>query len=159
MRRCGPTRAWSCRNQSILEEAGPAGLASLSLVSQLMPGVRQTNRGRCSPHETREMTDSASAQPYGGRFFDELRRLTKSTWGLKYADIPRLRAMDRDQVLAELSKLYDLDWILRLDSSSPEGFARAIAREGLVRAKQQRIDDGNPLPELQRLLDFLLLFG
>jgi hypothetical protein len=105
------------------------------------------------------MTDSASAQPYGGLFFDELRRLTKSTWGLKYADIPRLRAMDRDQVLAELSKLYDLDWILRLDSSSPEGFARAIAREGLVRAKQQRIDDGNPLPELQRLLDFLQLFG
>ena len=72
---------------------------------------------------------------YGGRFFDELRRLTSSTSGLTYADVSRVREMTRDQVLSILARQYDLDWMLQLDSSSPEEFARAIVREGPARAK------------------------
>ncbi len=80
------------------------------------------------------MTDTAPEPAYGARFFAELQRLTKSTATIKYADIPRVRAMDRQQVLGVLSKLYDLDALLRLDSGSPEEFARAIVREGVPRA-------------------------
>ncbi len=81
------------------------------------------------------MTAPTSAPPYGGRFFDELRRLTNSTCGLTYADVSRVRMMTRDQVLAVLARRYDLDWMLRLDSGSPEEFARAIVREGPAMAK------------------------
>ena len=75
--------------------------------------------------------------PYGGRFFDELRRLTNSTQGFKYEDIPGVRAMDREQILGALSQMHKPDWILRLDSSSPEDFARAIVREGQARAVER----------------------
>jgi hypothetical protein len=51
------------------------------------------------------MKDSTPALTYGARFFDELQRLTRSTAGVNYAN--------------------DSDWILRLDSTSPEEFARA----------------------------------
>ncbi len=85
------------------------------------------------------MTDSTQ-RSYGARFFDELQRLTKSTSGLSYADIPRVREMDREQVLGVLSKLYDLDWILRLESSSPEEFARAIVREGAPRGTDPAVN-------------------
>jgi hypothetical protein len=42
--------------------------------------------------------------------------------------------MNRDQVLHLLSKQYDLDWLLRLDSRAPVEFARAILEEGVPRA-------------------------
>ena len=81
-----------------------------------------------------------SDEPYGARFFDELQRATGSTCGVTYAEIPRVRAMDRDQVLVIMSKVFDLDSMLRLDSSSPEEFARAIAREGVARARNPGIN-------------------
>jgi hypothetical protein len=96
------------------------------------------------------MTDSTATPSYGSRFFDELRRATGSTSGITYADIPRIRLMDRDQVLVVMSKVYDLDSLLRLDSSSPEAFAREIAR-GVARAS-------NPVTNavlLSTLLDLL----
>ncbi len=80
------------------------------------------------------MADSTSTPTYGARFLDELQHLTKSTGGLSYADLPRVRQMDREQVLAVLSKRYDLDSLVRLDARSPEEFARAIVREGAARA-------------------------
>ena len=100
------------------------------------------------------MTGSTAAPTYGGRFLDELQRLTKSTSGLTYADIPRLRAMDREQLLGALSKLYDLDSLLRLDSSSPEQFARAIAGEGVARPASPATD-AILLSTLLDLLPFL----
>ena len=99
------------------------------------------------------MMGSTAAPTYGGRFLDELQRLTKSTSGLTYADIPRLRAMDREQLLGALSKLYDLDSLLRLELSSPEEFARAIVREGVARPA----DPATDFILVSTLLDFLAL--
>jgi hypothetical protein len=99
------------------------------------------------------MTDSTSGPSYGGRFFDELQRLAKSTSGFNYSDIQRVHAMDREQVIALLPKVYDLDSILRLDSSSPEEFARAIVRERVARAA----DPATDAALLSTLLDFLPL--
>ena len=82
------------------------------------------------------MTEAASAGSYGGRFYDELCRLTKSTCGLSYEDVLRVREMDRKQVLLVLSAQYDLDWLLQADSSSPEGFARIVADRGLARVPE-----------------------
>jgi len=86
------------------------------------------------------MTNSTTPASYGARFFDALQLATGSTSGLAYADIQRLRDMDRDQVLAVMSKVYDLDSLLRFDWSSPEEFARAIAREGVARARKPATD-------------------
>jgi hypothetical protein len=74
---------------------------------------------------------STPVPDYGGRFFDELQRLTKSTSGFTYAELSRVRVMDREQLLAVLSKRYELDSLLQLDSSSPEALARAMVREGV----------------------------
>jgi hypothetical protein len=79
------------------------------------------------------VTGEASPAPYGASFFDELCRLTKSTCGLSYAESSRVREMNRDQVLRVLSKRYDLDWLLKLDSRSPVEFARAIVEKGVPR--------------------------
>jgi hypothetical protein len=51
--------------------------------------------------------------------------------------------MNREQVLHLLSKQYDLDWLLRLDSGSPVEFARAIVEKGVRRA---------PLSPLEQVL-------
>ncbi len=101
------------------------------------------------------MTELASAAPYGARFFNELRRLTDSTWGLDYADIPRVCAMDRQGILALLSRLHEPDWILQLESSSPEEFAQAIVREGEARAAERHGAELNPLDALFDLAQFL----
>jgi hypothetical protein len=41
-------------------------------------------------------------RPFGARFIDEMRRLTKSTWGLEYREIERLAEMDRSEFRATL---------------------------------------------------------
>jgi hypothetical protein len=94
------------------------------------------------------MSDSPSEGAYGGRWFDELRRLTNSTWGLGYADILRVREMDRAEVLGLLARTREPHWVLQLDSSSPEEFARAIVREAQAREAQRSWGLANPLFDL-----------
>jgi hypothetical protein len=93
--------------------------------------------------------------PYGGRFFDELRRLSNSAWGFDHAQIQQVRGMSREQLLACLSRSPGAQWILALDSSSPEEFARAFVREGQKRAAGEGWDLPDPLVALLDLAQFL----
>ena len=78
---------------------------------------------------------SETTSPYGLRFFNEFRRLTASTWGVKYSEIPQLQAMGQDEVVAFVSKR--VSWASQLDATSPERFARAIVREFQAREDRQ----------------------
>ncbi len=104
------------------------------------------------------MTGPTAELPYGGRFFDELRRLTNSTHGFNYADIERVRAMDREQILDALAKLHKPAWILKLDSSLPEEFARAIVREGQARAVDSAAEREEWAGAVGLLFDLVSLF-
>jgi hypothetical protein len=67
---------------------------------------------------------------------DELRRLAKSSGGLTYEDAVRVRSMDRAQLVLVLAKLYELDGLTLLDSTSPEEFARAIVDRARPKAPE-----------------------
>lgn len=73
-------------------------------------------------------------RPFGARFIDEMRRLTKSTWGLEYRELQRIAQMDREEFRATLghqlappSKGWDDGGPV---ASEPEQLARAIVAEG-----------------------------
>ena len=106
------------------------------------------------PNDERQRPPDAPL-PYGGRFFDELRRLTNSTWGFKYGQIERVRAMSRAELVALLAELPGADWIVTLDSSSPEEFARAIIQEGRRRAESTGWSVPDPADAILDLADFL----
>jgi hypothetical protein len=80
---------------------------------------------------------SEATPSYGFRFFDELRRLTASTFGFSYADILRLQVMGRDEVVDLVAKQSRLSWATQLDATSPEQFAEAIVRESRIRERRQ----------------------
>jgi hypothetical protein len=69
---------------------------------------------------------------YGARFIDEMRRLTKSSWGMDYNQLQRLAQMDREEFrtafgdrLAPLSQGRG-----KGDPFEPEQLARSIVEEG-----------------------------
>jgi len=73
-------------------------------------------------------------RPFGARFIDEMRRLTKSTWGLEYRELQRLAQMDREEFRATLGHRVVPAGTVRDGSdpvaSEPEQLARAIVEQG-----------------------------
>jgi hypothetical protein len=72
-------------------------------------------------------------RPFGARFIDEMRRLTKSTWGLEYREMQRLTRMDRGEFNATLGhRVAPAD--KGRDGSDfalePEQLARAVVEQG-----------------------------
>ena len=77
------------------------------------------------------------SETYGARFVDEVRRITRSTWGLGYRELERVARMEREAFLAafgpRLAAFGDawLEAHLHLDA---EDLARAVIREAEERA-------------------------
>lgn len=73
-------------------------------------------------------------RPFGARFIDEMRRLTKSTWGLEYREMQRLAQMDRAEFRATLGhRVAPIDKVWDGSdpvASEPEQLARAIVERG-----------------------------
>jgi hypothetical protein len=72
-------------------------------------------------------------KPYGARFIDEMRRLTRSSWGLEYRQMQRLAAMDRDEFMAALGLRVAPAGGAAGDpdtTSEPELLARKIVEQG-----------------------------
>lgn len=70
------------------------------------------------------------ARPFGARFIDEMRRLTRSTWGLEYGVMQRLAQMDRAEFMTTLGpQVLPPDGPDR-DASEPEELARAVVERG-----------------------------
>jgi len=73
-------------------------------------------------------------RPFGARFIDEMRRLTKSSWGLEYREMQRVAQMDRGEFRAAFGHR-----VAPPDkgqdgpdpvASEPEQLARAIVEQG-----------------------------
>jgi hypothetical protein len=93
--------------------------------------------------------------PYGARFFDELRRVSNSAWGFNYRQIEQMRSMSRERLLGLLSRSPGAEWILSLDSTSPEEFARTIVEEGKKRTARAGGNLPDPLLAILDLAQFL----
>jgi hypothetical protein len=72
------------------------------------------------------------ARPFGARFVDEMRRLTRSTWGMEYQQLQRMAQMNREEFRAAFGgRLGPLGEARGgRDRHEPEQLARAIVEQG-----------------------------
>ena len=63
-------------------------------------------------------------RPFGARFIEELRRLTRSTAGFNYRDVERISRMDREEFRAAMGRLaLGTSWD---PAAEPEALAQAV---------------------------------
>ena len=69
-------------------------------------------------------------RPFGARFIDEMRRLTRSTWGLEYGQMQRVAQMDRAEFMATLGHQVLTPEGPDRGASEPEELARVVVERG-----------------------------
>ena len=70
-------------------------------------------------------------RPFGARFIDEMRRLTRSTWGMEYRQLQRIAAMNREEFRAAFGdRLAPLSEGRQRGPFEPEQLARSIVEQG-----------------------------
>ena len=94
------------------------------------------------------------ADRYGARFIEEVRRLTKSSFGYSFADVTRVSAMDRTAFWAAFGARapFGDEWSAVHRDLEPEDLAKAVVAEAEVRAQKAGLGMD---AALQVVFDFL----